>query len=151
MAIFPGTEHLMAILSISAIVLTLVGFAILARRVLGKRTALRFLTERGVDPHLLGYHLLGAGALLALFPWVFQERSWVELSAAGHLTVAAAALWAGIALSLSAVALLRPPGWASSAAGLPGPETPVHRWPALYRGFLAAGFAVMFALAALAL
>jgi hypothetical protein len=141
----------MAILSLTAILLTLVGFTILARRVLGKKTALRFLTERGVDPHLWGYHLLGAGALLSLLPWVFRHRSWAELSPAGHLTVAAAALWCGTALSLSALALLRPVGRVAPRRGLPGPETPVHRWPALYCGFLVSGFAVMFALAILAL
>jgi hypothetical protein len=144
---FP-VKHLMAILSICD---PLPGRPILARRVLGKRTALRFLTERGVDPHLWGYHLLGAGALLSLLPWVFRHRSWAELSTAGHLTVAAAALWCGAALTLSALALLRPVGQASPRRGLPGPETPMHRWPALYCGFLASGFAVMFALALLAL
>jgi hypothetical protein len=145
----------MLLLSLVAFLLSLSGFSVLARSVLGKH-GVAALERRGIDAHLWGYHLLSAGLVLALGTWVFRERSWGELSAVGHAALVAGGGWTVVALGLSAAAVLqRPhgPGWSGATrgrGGIPGPRIPPRRWSPAYRAFLASGLAVVLALAVLA-
>src|SRR5262245_33385915 len=122
-----------------AIALLVLGGTIVVLQVLRKPSPFGFLVSRGIDPHLWGFHFMGAGFLLSLLLLTLSQTPWNSLNALSRGIVAAAALWVVTAPMLSTFAvLIRDP------AGLvrpliPSPDATLRTWPAYYRAFLGLG------------
>jgi hypothetical protein len=137
----------MLFLSATAAMLLLTGGAIITVQVLRKPSPFAFLLQRGVDPHLWGFHFLGAGSLLSLVLLALGKTPWSRLELFGRIALAAALLWSLTALLLSGVALLGSAPKGGTPPVLPSQETKRHTWPGAYRLFLLFGFASLGAVA----
>ena len=133
-----------------ATALLVVGGSIVILQVLKKPSPFGFLMHRGIDPHLWGFHFMGAGFLLSLLLLTLRQTPWNELDAIGRAIVASAALWVITAPLLSTIALLTRDRAGSVRPLMPSPDATLRTWPVHYRAFLGLGFAVLGALALIA-
>ena len=130
--------------------LLVLGGTIVVLQVLRKPSPFGFLVSRGIDPHLWGFHFMGAGFLLALLLLTLSQTPWNRLDAFGRAIIGVAALWVVTAPLLSTIAV-----WIRNLAGflrllMPSPDATIRTWPAHYRAFLGLGFATLLALAVIA-
>ena len=120
-----------------------VGGTVVTLQVLRKPSPFPFLVSRRVDPHLWGFHFLGAGSLLSLVLWILARNPWRELVVPGRLALLAALLWTIVSLSISLAALLRPRREGTEPALIPSAHAKFREWPGLYRAFLFLGFVTL--------
>ena len=133
-----------------AIALLVMGGTTVILQVLRRPSPFGFLLERGIDPHLWGFHFMGAGFLLSLVLLTLRQTSWNDLDALGRVIVASATLWVITAPILSTVAVLIRDRAGSSRPLIPSPDATLRTWPVHYRAFLGLGFAALGALAVIA-
>ncbi|HET9234590.1 MAG TPA: hypothetical protein VFP10_10655 [Candidatus Eisenbacteria bacterium] len=130
-----------------AIALLVLGGTIVTLQVLRKPSPFGFLVERGIDPHLWGFHFMGAGFLLSLLLLTFRQTPWNDLDALGRVIAASAALWVIAAPLLSTIAVLIRDRAGSVRPLIPSPDATLRMWPVHYRAFLGLGFVALEALA----
>ena len=141
----------MLLLYVTTAMLLMIGGAIITVQVLRKPSPFSFLLERGVDPHLWGFHFLGAGSMLSLVLFTLAKTPWSHLEWSGRVAMVAALLWSASALALSTITLLGHDRKGDASSLVPSPEAKLRTWPGLYRAFLALGFVTLGALAWVAL
>ena len=137
----------MLLLDLTAAMLLITGGAIITVQVLRKPSPFAFLLERGVDPHLWGFHFLGAGSMLSLVLFALGKTPWNHLETPGRIAMVTALLWTVTALLLSTIALFSRAPRGDAPPVLPSPEAKFRTWPGAYRMFLLVGFLSLGALA----
>jgi len=126
--------------------LLILGGTVVSLQVLRTPSPFPFLTRRQIDPHLWGFHVLGAGFLLSLILMTLRQTPWSQEGLATRLVVMAAVVWMLIALAMSAAALLTKPKTDAPVSLFPPPNARVAMWPSAYRAFIFLGFAALCAL-----
>lgn len=133
-----------------ATALLVVGGSIVILQVLKKPSPFGFLVHRGIDPHLWGFHFMGAGFLLSLLLLTLRQTPWNDLDALGRAIVTSATFWVITAPLLSTIALLIRDQSGSARPLMPSPDANLRTWPVHYRAFLCLGFATLGALSVIA-
>ena len=133
-----------------AIALLTLGGTVVTLHVIRKPSPFGFLVQRGIDPHLWGFHFVGAGFLLSLLLITLRQTPWTGLDVAGRVIVGFAFLWVVSAPLLSTIALLVRDPEGSAHPLIPSPHATLRTWPPHYLAFLGLGFAALGALAVIA-
>jgi len=136
-------NQLVLILSVFAGICLLTGGVIVSLQTLRKPSPFPFLIVRGIDPHLWGCNLLGAGFMLSLVLMMLDRTPWSREGLAGRAIVSAAVVWTVVALVMSVAAVLTPARAGMSVSLFPAPEAKLTTWPSPYRAFLVLGFAAL--------
>ena len=116
-------------------------------RVRGQNPIVTALKNRGIHPHIWGYHLMVGGAVLTLILYSLELMPWVKMPVLIRGLTAIQALWGLFSVGLAGLALFRSsippgPGFGSTAVNiLPGPDAGFRSWPVGYRVFLLLGLA----------
>ena len=140
----------MIALYVLAALLVLTGGIIVTVHVLRQRSSFAFLLDRGIDPHLWGFHVLGAGFMLSLVLMTLRQTPWGEESWAARAILSAAGAWITAALLMSIAAVLTRTRAGVSVPLFPSPNEKLNAWARSYRAFIALGFVALGALAVIA-
>ena len=133
----------MIVLYVLAALLLLTGGLIVSLQVLRKPSPFSFLTRRQIDPHLWGFHVMGAGFMLSLALMMLHQAHWNEAGVVRRVVVGAAILWTVAALGMSVAAVVTPSRDGAFASLFPPPNAKLASWPSSYRAFIALGFAAI--------
>jgi hypothetical protein len=138
------------VLYVFAALLLLVGGTIVTFHALRKPWPVAFLVDRGIDPHLWGFHFMGAGFLLSLLLMILRDTPWSRQGWAERVIVIVSFAWVIAAILISTVAVLARDCAGAPRLLLPSPDAKLATWPGPYRAFIAIGFAALGALAVIA-
>jgi hypothetical protein len=130
-------------LYVFAALLLLIGGVIVTLHAFRHPSPFTCLIERGIDPHLWGFNLLGTGFMLSLVLMMVQQVPWSQEGLAGRVVVSGAMAWMVAALAMSVAALFAQPRSGSSLSLFPAPDAKLTAWPSSYRVFVALGFAAI--------
>jgi hypothetical protein len=131
-----------ALYVVAALLLT-TGGIIVTLHVLRKRSSFAFLLDRGIDPHLWGFHVLGTGFMLSLVLMMLRQTPWSQEGPWGRVVVSTALAWMVGALAMSIAAILTRSRSGASISLFPTPDAKLAAWSGSYRAFLAFGFAAI--------
>jgi len=126
-----------------AALLLLIGGVILTVHAFRKPSPFRFLIERGIDPHLWGFNLLGTGFMLSLLLMMLRQKPWSQESPMSRVVMGAALAWMVGALAMSVAAVLTRSRTGASVSLFPTPDATLAAWPNSYRIFVLLGFAAI--------
>ena len=130
--------------------LLVVGGIVVGLQVLRKPSPFPFLVDRGIDPHLWGFNLLGAGFLLSLVLMMLRRTPWSRETLMHRAILGAAVVWMAVAIAMSIVAVLTRSRAGASVSLFPAVDAKPAAWPGAYRVFLILGFAALFTLGIMA-
>jgi hypothetical protein len=124
----------------------LLGGVIVSLQALRRPSPFPFLIDRGIDPHLWGFHVLGAGFMLSLVLMLLRQTPWRQEGLGNRIVVTAALVWMITALAMSVAAVLTRTRAGVSVPLFPAPDAKPGAWPGTYRAFIALGFVALCAL-----
>ena len=139
-------NQLVIMLYLFAGICLLTGGVIVSLQMLRKPSPFPFLIVRGIDPHLWGFNLLGAGFMLSLVLMMLDRTPWSREGLAARAIVSGAVVWIVVALVMSVAAVLPPSRAGMPVSPFPAPDAKLATWPSSYRAFVALGFAALCAL-----